>query len=155
MPLLFDQYVRKLMGRMSKPMPKEFMEARPHSGQAFQESQRAKAMARGDPRIQAAQKGRRGEGVAPRTSQPQVQKGAPPQQVASGKPQSRIQALLKTGKAQRLGRGAAATGGISNQPMPTFHKSLTMARPGQDPRRDVFGGRRFGGARSKMRGRLR
>jgi len=151
MPLLFDQYVRKLMGRMNKPMPKDFMAARPHSGQAFQEQQRAKAMARGDPRIQAAQKGRRGEGVAPRTSQPQVQKGSSPM----GKPQSRIQALLKTGRAQRQGRGAAATGGISNQPMPTFHKSLTMARPGQDPRRDVFGGRRYGGARSKTRGRLR
>jgi hypothetical protein len=147
MPLLFDQYVRKLQGQLSKPMPKQFMEARPHSPQAFQEQQRAKAMARGDPRVQAAQKGRRGEGVAPRTSQPQGQKGNSP----FGKPQSRIQALLKTGRAQRQGRGAATTGGLSSAaaPLTTFHKSLTMARPGQDPRRSAFGGRRYGGARSK------
>jgi hypothetical protein len=134
MPLLFDQYVRRLMGQMKSPLPKEFMKARPHSPQAFQEQQKA-----------LLGKGRRGEGVSPRTSQPQVQKG---------KPQSRIQALLKTGRAQRKGRGAATFSGLpsSAQPQPTFHKSLTMARPGQDPRRDVYGGRRYGGARRKMTG---
>lgn len=134
MPMLFDQYVRRLMGQMKRPMPKEFMQARPHSPQQFQEQQKA-----------LMGKGRTAEGVAPRTSQPQVQKG---------KPQSRIQTLLETGRAQRKGRGAATFRGLPAwaQPQPTFHKSLTMARPGQDPRRDVYGGRRFGAARRKMTG---
>lgn len=137
MPLLFDQYVRRLMGQMKKPLPKEFMQARPHSPQEFQDQTKA-----------LLGKGRTPEGVAPRTSQPQVQRGKSPM----GKLQSRIQALLKTGKAQRKGRGAATTRGIASQPQPMFHKMLTMARPGQDPRRDVYGGRRFGHARPKPRG---